>query len=646
MVALKKLKKDTYDEHSIQALEGLEAVRLRPAMYVADTGSAGAFQLTRELIDNSVDEYQAGYNKYLKVEAWTKGEKRNQVRVTDKGRGVPVKKHPKLGIATLTAVFSRLHTGGKFGGDGGYKTSAGVSGLHGVGVKATNALSEFLKVTVQREGGKFTQEFRQGKPVAEVKRVGDATGTGTSVLFKHDSTIFRGVDVDPDAIQERLEEVAYLCPGLRVIYVVDGHERNITKDGGLRQYLKDQLDVKKVKPLHKVISYTDSVDLGEKGGKIEVEVAFAWTQDSGDHWFSFVNVCSVLEGGTQVTGMKSAIAKVFSGLVKDAKIPPDYFRDGLYVASHIRLQNPMFKSQAKVRLLNAEVRDPANKVMTKALTKALKKFEDLGQSVIDRAKMLKAAREKLAKAMEAVRRIDLKVRKRGVLPDKLAEAPAADPKEREIFLVEGDSAGGSAKHARDGKFQEVLSLKGKVVNAARSEPHVVFKNAEYLSVVSVIGCGVDNIGTGDEEGCDPYKRGRIQAGGTAKLCLLMDADPDGQHITALMITFLIKYMRPLVDAGMVYVVDSPLYVGKWRDRREHGHTKKEVRKKFPKGAKPEITYLKGHGEASAEQIEDYAFGPKRRLWKLTLEDDSEIEGVIAVMGSDGTERKKLLGIEM
>lgn len=630
--------KKQYDESSIIALEGLEAVRLRPGMYVADTGAAGVLQLSKEVIDNAVDEYQAGFNTFIKVEVWTKGDQRNQVRVTDKGRGVPVEVHKKLGISALTAVFSRLHTGGKFDGDS-YKTSAG---LHGVGVKATNALSDFLEVEVSRNGKRYRQRFKRGVASTKVEEFGKSKATGTTVIFKHDQTIFKGIDVDPEAIQDRLEEVAYLCPGLEVHLEVDGRPREITKEGGLSKYLTDRLAAKKVKAQHKIVSVTEEVDLGEKG-VVNIELAFAWTQDSGDHFHSFVNVCSVPEGGMQVTGMRAAVAKYFSALVKE-NIPPEYFRDGLHVASHVKLQNPVFKSQAKVRLLNPEVREVGSIAMRKAVLKAMKKFEGLSESIIERAKMLKSQREKLAKAMEAVRKIDVKIKRRGVLPDKLAEAPSATPQEREIYIVEGDSAGGSAKQARDSRFQEVLALRGKVVNSARSEPHVVLKNTEFLSVISAIGCGVDNIGIGDEEGCDPSKRGRVQTGGTAKICLLMDADPDGRHITALMITFLGIYMRPLIDAGMVYVVDSPQFVGTWKDKREHGSTKKEVRDKFPPNAKPDITYLKGHGEASAEQLEEYAFGKLRKLWKLVIEDDSDLNAVFALMGTDGTSRKKLLGI--
>jgi len=424
--------KAKYDEQSIRVLKGLEAVRLRPGMYVADTGAAGLLQLTKEVIDNAVDEHQAGHCSTLKVEVWTKGKKRNHVRVSDDGRGIPVGKHKDAGMSTLTVVFCMLHAGGKFD-DNSYKTSAG---LHGVGVKATNALSEFLSVVVRRGGKKFKQRFERGVPKTGVKKLGAAKGTGTTVTFKHDSQIFGNIDVDPEAIKARLIEVSYLCPELTVELEVDGTPAKVDRTGGLKKLLKDDLANRSTKSLHKpvYVKHTAEVD----GLEIEVELCMAWTQGQNDRWMSFVNVCRVPQGGTQVTGFKSAVTKVLS---KEApKVPKDYLRDGLVGVSHIRHPDPMFKSQSKDALLNKDARKVANAAMVKAIKKAFKANPDLKEAILARAKALLEQRKKLDKLMDAVRKIDLKPKKRGVLPDKLAEATDATPYDREIYLVEGDSA--------------------------------------------------------------------------------------------------------------------------------------------------------------------------------------------------------------
>lgn len=642
--------KQSYNEASIQVLKGLEAVRKRPGMYIADTGAAGLLQLVREVIDNSIDEFQAGHCKNLKVEIWTKGEQKNQVRITDDGRGIPVGKHKETGTSTLTVVFCHLHAGGKFDNveGGSYKTS---SGLHGVGVKATNALSEFLEVTVSRDGKKYKQSFSRGLPTSEVLEVGKSKSTGTSVTFKHDSKIFGNINLDQRSIKERLVEILYLCDGLNITYEVDGSTIELkpkdSKTTGLKGMFYDYLKELNVSSIHKPIVLNTEMDIEDKNGKksvASIELVFAWTQCSSDKYLSFVNVCRVPEGGTQVTGFRAGVPKAFEDL--PAKIPKDLLRDGLVVVSHLRLSDPMFKSQSKDRLLNAEIRPVSTKAMLAAIKKAFKANPDLKESVINRAKSLDEANAKIRKMMDVVRNLDLKPKNRGVLPGKLAEAVGCSPTKRELYLVEGDSAGGTAKGARDSTFQEVLSLRGKVPNAVRAGPEFILKNKEYLSIIAALGVGISNVNgmLGEENVCDPKNKGRVRSGGTAKLCLLMDADPDGQHISSLIIAFLITYMKPLVDAGMVYIVDSPLFVGVHKDVRKQGHSKKAVLKQFPKGTKVEISRLKGHGSASYEQLYEYAFGPERKMYRLVVKDESDTDSVIDLMDADSSVRRRLLGV--
>lgn len=606
-----------YNADDIIILKDVKAVRQAPGMYVASVGSDGLHQLVDELLDNAVDEHLAGYGSRVDVKLDTL---KGVVAVRDGGRGIPASVHTDTGISTLTTVFTVLHSSGKFE----RRAYAMSSGLHGVGGTVVNALAAQLKVTSYRGKQEHKQEFKQGKPTTDLKtRKLTKSRSGTVIAFKPDPAIFGSATFTPQRIAERLADIAYLCPGLTLRLTVDGKTTVFHYKGGLRAMVEQHVADAGATLLHDVHLIRTS----------DMTIAFAWT--NGDAmWLSYANVKRLCDGGTQVTGMRRAVSTVLGGMTEESVLGDD-LRTGLVVASHVMVEKPVFQGQIKSKLLNQEVGTAAYTTMVTAL-QHLFRNRSLANSVIKQAVRLKQERDKARKIRESLR--STKTRRRGLLPTKLAEAPDAKPADRELFLVEGDSAGGSAKGARNTKYQEVLPLRGKIVNAARSQDAAVLKNTEIQAMITAIGCGIDHeAGTG----CDP-KKARV-----GKVILLMDADPDGAHITSLVLAFLVTYMRPLVRAGMVYVVRSPLFKGQYQGKQVFGDTYQDIRKAFPSsaGAKVLINRLKGHGEANPAEIRRYAMEPTTRsIDRVKYKRGSETV-VMDLMGTDATARKKLLGIK-
>lgn len=614
----------SYDESSIQVLEDLEHVRKRPGMYIGSQDSDGVRQILKEVVDNSVDEWLAGQATALEVEIDTSA---HTFRVLDNGRGIPVEKHKKTKESTLITVFTNLQAGGKF-----EKQSYAVSaGLHGVGLKATNALSEWLLVRVWRKGYCYEQRFERGDPKTRKPQRNKALNRrgrhGTEVVFHPDVKIFGDHRISVPDVEQWLDETSHLCPGLKIKLIVDGKETCLKSAGlarlvGLRAYA--------VKILHDpvVIESTER----------RVSAAFLWTEGEGEDWFSACNASATSEGGKHVDGAMKAIEDVLKPYAKRKKLDKRDLVDGMFAAIQVLVGEPQFKSQTKDKLLNPEVRDEVYAFIYPRLKAYFDTNKKLAEAIVTRALQLRKARESYKKLREVVNKTTISKSSRGVLPDKLVEAMHCSPEERELFLVEGDSAGGSAKSARDPQYQEVLPLRGKIPNAAHAAQWPLAKllgNAEISSLLKATGVQIV-----------PKTRvvdmTNVRVG---KLLLLMDADPDGQHIASLVLTFLATWVADFVKAGYVYVVDSPLFVGVHKNQRWYAHSIEDLEKQsgIP-SSKLQISRLKGHGEASAPELKHYAMNPEtRKLWKISFgKDDHEI--ISSLMGSDSTSRKTLLGL--
>jgi DNA gyrase subunit B len=603
----------TYNSDDILVLGDIEGIRKRPSMYIKSTGSAGLHQLVDEVLDNAVDEHLAG--RASKVKVTIDGSK---VTIADNGRGIPGGIHKQTGISTLTTIFTTTHSGGKFE----KRAYAFSGGLHGVGGTVVNALSKRLRVVSYRGRHRYMQEFKQGVPVGEARKAKNKKQrTGTTISFIPDSSVMKG-SIEPEKVAARMQEVAHLCGKLTLTLEAGGKSRTF-KGSGLKGMVRKH--VKSKVTLHKPVKVTSEA----------AEIVFVWTDAPYETWASFVNVTRMEDGGTQVTGMRRAISTVLGGLT-DGAVDGNDLRDGLVVASHFMVDEPEFKGQAKSKLLNKDVGQQAYEIMVEALTSFVEDNSKVAQQIVKHAIKLGKGRARTRKIRESLR--TTKGRKRGLLPTKLAEAPDARPRARELFIVEGDSAGGSAKAARDTRYQEVLPLRGKVVNAMRSRDATVLKNAEFKAMITAIGCGIDHDAS---TGCNP-KKARV-----GKVLLLMDADPDGAHIVSLILSFLTQYMKPLIEAGMVAVVQSPLFKGQYKGKQVFGDTYEDIYKAFPKAAKSrvQVNRLKGHGEANPAEIRRYAMDPRTRNTITVKCTKDTVVDVEALMGTDATARKQLLGIE-
>ncbi|MGN1020483.1 MAG: DNA topoisomerase (ATP-hydrolyzing) subunit B [Aristaeellaceae bacterium] len=623
-----------YGEEQIQVLEGLEAVRKRPGMYIGSTDVRGLHHLVYEIVDNSVDEALAGFCKRIDVTLHKDG----SVSVRDDGRGFPVGIHPKMGRPAVEVCLTVLHAGGKFGG-GGYKVSGG---LHGVGASVVNALSERLMVTVYQDGKIHQQEYARGKYLYDLKVIGDTDRTGTTIRFwpdvkspeNPDGIFEEGVTFDFDVLKNRLREMAYLNKGIRIVFTDERGEEPVTKDycfeGGLREFVK-HLNRNK-EPLFPEPIYTE----GLKDG-ILVEVAMQYNDSYAENIYTFVNNIATPDGGTHLMGFNTALTAAINDygrkykLLKDsdANLKGEDVRESLTAIVSIKMEDPQFESQTKSKLGSGQVRGVVNDLVKEELATYLEENPAIARSILERCLSAQRAREAARKARELTRRKT--VLESASLPGKLADCSERDPSKCEIFLVEGDSAGGSAKEGRDRHFQAILPLRGKILNVEKTRLERALGNQEIRAMITAFGCGI-----GEEFDESKLRYHRI-------VCMT-DADVDGAHIRILMLTFFYRYMRPLVEKGYVYAAMPPLYkVTKGKTER-YVYDDDELQRvldEIGRDPKPEIQRYKGLGEMSSEQLWQTTMNPETRtMMQITPEDAMAADEIFTLLMGDQVEPRK------
>ncbi|HDR00421.1 MAG TPA: DNA topoisomerase (ATP-hydrolyzing) subunit B [candidate division WOR-3 bacterium] len=616
---------EAYNAAQIDVLRGLEAVRLRPAMYIGDVGVRGVHHLVYEVVDNAIDEALAGHCDKVVVTVHSD----DRVSVEDNGRGIPVDMHPVEKRPALEVVLTVLHSGAKFG----HKVYRISGGLHGVGVSVVNALSESLVAEVRRGGKVYRIEFERGEVKVPMKVVGKAKTTGTKVTFRPDPQIFKSVQFNFEILSNRMRELAYLNKALR-IRVVDertGHEENYQFPNGLADFV-GYLDTGRNR-LHKPIV------IEEERSNLDVGVAFQYNDGFSESIFSFANTINTHEGGTHLSGFKSALTRSVvdyarrNQAVKDGvEISGEDVREGLTAVVSVKIGDPQFEGQTKTKLGNGEAKGIVESVVYEKLSAYLEENPRVANRII--AKVVAAAKARLAarKARELTRRRSLL--ESDTLPGKLADCASTDPTESEIYIVEGDSAGGSAKQGRDRRFQAILPLRGKILNVEKSGLNRVLSNNEIRTIISAIGTGVSE---------DDFDPGRARY---HKIVIMTDADVDGSHIRTLLLTFFYRFMQPLIDAGYVYIAQPPLYRAKI-GREEHYVYSEEALADLGrrnKSAKMDLQRYKGLGEMNPEQLWETTMNPERRTLKqVTMEDATEAERVFrTLMGEDVETRRKFI----
>ncbi len=616
--------KQAYDESQIQVLEGLEAVRKRPGMYIGSTGPRGLHHLVYEIVDNSIDEALQGVCKNIDVKIHLD----NSITVVDDGRGMPVGIHPKMGKPTVEVIMTVLHAGGKFGG-GGYKVSGG---LHGVGASVVNALSEICEVTVTRDGSVWKQTYSRGHVTSGLEKIGEAEGHGTTTHFKPDAEIFEEVDYDYDTLAQRLRELAFLNKGLRIALY---DERNDKKDdfcyeGGIKSFVA-YLNRNKEK-LHEEPIYVE----GQKDDYI-VEVALQYNDGYVENLFSFANNIDTVEGGTHLVGFKSALTRVFNDYAKkfghlkdsDKNLSGEDIREGLTAVVSVKLTDPQFEGQTKTKLGNTEVRGIVDTIMGDTVSVYLEENPAVGKIIIDKALLAARAREAARKARELTRK---SVLERTSLPGKLADCSSKDPDECEIYLVEGDSAGGSAKQGRNRRFQAILPLRGKIMNVEKQRLDKILGYQEIRSMITAFGAGI-----GKDFDVEKIRYNRI--------IIMTDADVDGAHIRTLLLTFFYRYMKELVEKGHVYIAQPPLYKISKNKKDYYAYNDKEKDKiVIDIGGQDNNTNIqryKGLGEMDAEQLWETTMDPERRtLLQVTVDDAMAADEIFTILMGDKVEPRR------
>ena len=531
-----------YNAEQIQVLEGLEAVRKRPGMYIGSVSIRGLHHLVYEIVDNCVDEALAGYCTHIHIII----EKGNIISVEDDGRGIPVDIHPKTHISAAETVYTVLHAGGKFGGDSGYKVSGG---LHGVGASVVNALSEWAEVTIQRDGGIYEMKFQRGKTTEKLTRLGDSKKTGTKVRFLADSTIFETLEYDFGTLEERFREIAFLNKGLHITIEDQRNDENLKKsefcfEGGLISFV-EFLNQNKEK-IHPTPIYI------EKDGEVPVEIALQYTTAYTENIYTFVNNINTIEGGTHLEGFKRGITKVFNDYArahnilkeKDSNLLGEDIREGMTAVISVKVKEPQFEGQTKTKLGNSVVTGIVQSMVVEVLAPFLEENPSVAKAILEKCISASRAREAARKARELVRRKNSL--ESTTLPGKLADCSEKDASQCEVYIVEGDSAGGSAKQGRDRRFQAILPLWGKMLNVEKSRADKIYNNEKLQPVILAVGAGI---------GAD-FDINKIRYG---KIIIMADADVDGAHIRTLLLTFFFRYMRPLIENGNVYLAQPPLY---------------------------------------------------------------------------------------
>ncbi|MEO0807429.1 MAG: DNA topoisomerase (ATP-hydrolyzing) subunit B [Cyanobacteria bacterium J06643_4] len=620
---------NNYGAQQIQVLEGLEPVRKRPGMYIGSTGPRGLHHLVYEVVDNSVDEALAGHCKHITAALNLDG----SVTVTDDGRGIPTDVHPTTGKSALETVLTVLHAGGKFGGDSGYKVSGG---LHGVGVSVVNALSEWVEVTVWREGKVHTQRFERGNPIGTLKTEKGSNKTGTQVVFKPDATIFtHTVEFDYDTLARRLRELAYLNAGVDITFtdyrleLIKADEPRVAHycyEGGIKEYVEYINNGKE--PLHPDVIYVNS----DKNG-VQVEAALQWCGDAfSDNLMGFANNIRTVDGGTHLEGLKAVLTRTMNVIARKRKKRKDgesnmageNIREGLTAVVSVKVPEPEFEGQTKTKLGNTEVRGIVDSLVGEALSEYLDFNPNVADAILEKAIQAFNAAEAAKKARDLVRRKS--VLESSTLPGKLSDCASRDPSESEIFIVEGDSAGGSAKQGRDRRFQAILPLRGKILNIEKTDDSKIYKNNEVQSLITALGLGIK----GEEFAQDNLRYHRI--------CLMTDADVDGAHIRTLLLTFFYRYQRDLVDQGFIYIACPPLYKLERGKNHTYCYSEKELQdgiKALPSNAKYNIQRFKGLGEMMPQQLWDTTMNPETRtLKRVEIEDAAEADRIFTVLMGD------------
>ncbi|MGV2642491.1 DNA topoisomerase (ATP-hydrolyzing) subunit B [Clostridium perfringens] len=615
-----------YDASQIQVLEGLEAVRKRPGMYIGSTSSRGLHHLVYEIVDNSIDEALAGYCKNIKVYI----HKDNSVTVVDDGRGMPVGIHPKMGKPTVEVIMTVLHAGGKFGG-GGYKVSGG---LHGVGASVVNALSELCEVIVTRDGYVWKQSYKRGAVLTGLEKIGEAEGSGTKVHFKPDHEIFEETEYDFEILSQRLRELAFLNKGINIT-LIDEREDEVKEEvyhyeGGIKSFVSYLNRNKEV--LHEEPIYVE----GLKDG-IAVEVSLQYHDGFNENIFTFANNIDTVEGGTHLAGFKTALTRVMNdygrrfGHLKesDKNLSGDDIREGLTAVVSVKISEPQFEGQTKTKLGNSEVRSAVDSISGEGISIFLEENPEVGKIIIEKALLASRAREAARRARELTRK---SVLERSSLPGKLADCSSKDPKECEIYIVEGDSAGGSAKQGRDRKFQAILPLRGKIMNVEKQRLDKILGSDTIRSMVTAIGAGI-----GPEFDIEKIRYNRI--------IIMTDADVDGAHIRTLLLTFFYRYMRDLVEQGHVYIAQPPLYkISKGKQERYaySDAAADEIIEEFGgKDSSVNVQRYKGLGEMNAGQLWETTMDPESRiLLRADIEDAMVADEIFTILMGDKVEPRR------
>lgn len=620
----------SYSAAQIQVLEGLEPVRKRPGMYIGSTGPRGLHHLVYEVVDNSVDEALAGYCTHVEVDLNADG----SVTVTDDGRGIPTDIHPQTGKSALETVLTVLHAGGKFG-SGGYKVSGG---LHGVGISVVNALSEWIEVTVWRDKKVHTQRYERGVPMTElIAKPYKDNRTGTSVSFKPDPQIFTtDTEFDYTTLASRLRELAYLNAGVKITFT--DHRLELLKNdkpkvetyeykGGIREYIA-YMNIDK-QALHEEIIYVQ----GERNN-VQVEVALQWSVDAyTDNVLGFANNIRTVDGGTHLEGLKTVLTRTLNAVARkrnklkenEPNLSGEHVREGLTAVISVKVPDPEFEGQTKTKLGNTEVRGIVDSLVGEVLTEYLEFHPSVADSILDKAIQAFKAAEAARHARELVRRKS--VLESSPLPGKLADCSTRDPKESEIFLVEGDSAGGSAKQGRDRRFQAILPLRGKILNIEKTDDAKIYKNTEIQSLITALGLGVK----GEEFDSSQLRYHRI--------VIMTDADVDGAHIRTLLLTFFYRYQRALIEQGYVYIACPPLYKIERGRNHYYCYSDREkdnlIRHEFPDNANYTIQRFKGLGEMMPEQLWETTMNPgTRTLKQVEIEDAAEADRIFTILMGD------------
>ena len=618
-----------YNADQIQVLEGLEAVRKRPGMYIGSVSVRGLHHLVYEIVDNAVDEALAGYCKNIKIII----EPGNIISVEDDGRGIPVDKHAKTGLSAAETVYTVLHAGGKFGGDSGYKVSGG---LHGVGSSVVNALSEWTEVTIQRDGGIFQMSFERGKTVKHLERIGDSKKTGTKVRFLADDKIFETLEYEYDVLENRFREMAFLTKGLNI--EIEDQRQEVPKtakfcfEGGLVSFVEYLNKGKEA--IHQPIYI-------EKDGEFPVEIAIQYTTSYSESIYTFVNNINTIEGGTHLEGFKRALTKVFNDYSraknilkeKDSNLQGDDIREGITAIISVKVKEPQFEGQTKTKLGNSEVAGIVQSMVNEHLGTFLEENPNVAKTILEKCISAARAREAARKARELVRKKNSL--ETATLPGKLADCSSKNADECEVYIVEGDSAGGSAKQGRDRKFQAILPLWGKMLNVEKARADKIYGNDKLNPVILAVGAGI---------GAD-FDISKIRYG---KVIIMADADVDGAHIRTLLLTFFFRYMRPLIENGNVFLAQPPLFklfkkgmediywydedlTGAFKILEERGVQREQV----------SIQRYKGLGEMNPEQLWETTMDPARRiLVKVTMDDAIEADKVFSLLMGDEVEPRR------